>query len=216
MMTETPNTTSVTPSSAGSKATASPLKRDLILIVLWVGLSVFGQFALFFASGPLMIFLVIARDSPVLIMVFMAIAWAAVGALIGFLQSLILHEYFPRIKQWLLFTIVGWTISGEIVGLFMETARGDYMAVRFSVAGAIVGLLIGTMQWVVLRGIVRKSYLWIFANILGGAIGGVAGFPIVGLFLIVIGILTGLLLVWFLRHPIPKSSRTKPVSTVEV
>ena len=163
-----------------------------------------------------MIFLIITRDSPVLIMVFMAIAWAAVGALIGFFQSLILHEYFPRIKQWILFTIVGWTISGEIVGLFMETARGDDLAVRFSVAGAMVGLLIGTMQWVVLRETVRKSVLWIFANILGGAIGGVVGFPIVGLFLIVIGVITSLLLVWYLHNPVQKSKRTKSVSTGSV
>jgi hypothetical protein len=214
MMTETPNSISVTPTSDVPKSTTSLLKRDLILVGLWVGLSVVGQFALFFASGPLMIFLVIARDSLMLILIFMAIAWAAMGAFVGFFQSLILQKYFPHLKQWILFTIMGWTLSGEIVGLFMETARGGYTTVRLSVAGAIVGLLIGIMQWVVLRGNVRKAYLWILASVLGGAIGGVGGFPIVGFFLIVIGIITGPLLVWFLRHPIQKNKRSKSVSTV--
>ena len=216
-MTETPNTTSTTATSAGAKSIASPLKRDLVLGALWIGLSVLGQFALFFASGPLMIFLVIARNSPVLVMVFMAIAWAAVGALIGFFQSLILQKHFPRLKQWILFTIIGWTLSGEIVGLLMLTAGLDgYAPARLSAGGAAAGLLIGIMQWVVLRGNVRKSFLWIVANLLGGAIGGVGGFPIVGFFLIVIGLITGPLLVWFLRHPVQKSKRTKSASTVSM
>jgi len=213
MMTETPNTTSVTPTSAGSKSTASPLKRDLILVAQWVGLSVLGQFALFFASGPLMIFLIIARNSPVLIMVFMAIAWAVVGALIALLQSLILQKHFPRVKQWILFTTLGWAFGGEIAGLFTATVGSDgYTLVRLSAAGAAAGLLIGTMQWVVLRGNVRKAYLWIFANLLGGALGGVGGFPVVGLFLIAIGVITAPLLIWFLRHPLTKSTRARSVA----
>jgi hypothetical protein len=216
-MTETPDTADVTTSPAVLKSTTSPLKRDLILVGLWVGLSVVGQFALFFASGPLMIFLLIARNLPVLIMIFMAIAWAAVGAFIGFFQSLILKKHFPRLRQWILFTTLGWAFSGEIIGLLVVTAGLDsYAPVRLSAGGAAAGLLIGAMQWVVLRGKVRKSFLWILANLLGGAIGGVGGFPIVGLFLIVIGLITGPLLVWYLRHPIQKSKRTKPVSTVSM
>jgi hypothetical protein len=110
---------------------------------------------------------------------------------------------------------LGWAFGGEIVGLFTATVGSDgYTLMRLSAAGAAAGLLIGTMQWVVLRGNVRRSFLWIVANLLGGAIGGVGGFPIVGLFLIAIGVITGPLLVWFLRHPIQKSNRTKPIATV--
>ena len=209
----TQNTTDATLAPTRSKSAPSPLRRDLILVAQWVGLSILAQFALFFGSSFLIIFFVFLRNLPVLILVIMAIAWAVGGMLVGLLQSLILQKHFPRLKQWVLFTTLGWALSGEIVGLFAVTG-GGFTPVRFSVAGAAAGLLLGTMQWVVLRGNVRKAFLWIFANILGGAIGGVGGFPIVGLFLIVIGMITGPLLVWFLRHPIQKSNRTKSISTI--
>lgn len=209
-MSMTEETTSGTPTSSG--AGTSLLRRDAILVAQWIGLSIVGQIMLFMGSGFFMIFFIIARNSPVLIMIFMAIAWAAVGASVGWLQSLILYKHFPRLKQWVLFTTLGWAFSGEIVGLFAVTGGGDFTFVRFSAAGAATGLLIGIVQWVVLRGNVRKSSLWIVANLLGGTIGGVGGFPVVGLFLIVIGLITGPLLVWFLRHPLTKSNRARSVA----
>ena len=115
----------------------------------------------------------------------------------------------------MLFTVLGWVLSGEIIGLLIIADGGvGFTLISASAAGAGIGLLIGTAQWVVLRGNVRKSFLWILANILGGAIGGVAGFPIVGLFLITIGIATSLLLVWFLRHPVSKNSKPQLAVTV--
>ena len=197
------------------RSAPSRQKQDLILIAQWSGLGVLGQFVLFFASGPFMIFFILARNSPVLMLIIMAVMWAIVGALIGLLQSFVLRKHFPRLRQWMLFTVLGWVLSGEIIGLLIIADGGvGFTLISASTAGAGIGLLIGTAQWVVLRGNVRKSFLWILANILGGAIGGVAGFPIVGLFLITIGIATSLLLVWFLRHPVSKNSKPQLVVTV--
>jgi ABC-type enterochelin transport system permease subunit len=66
------------------------------------------------------------------------------------------------------------------------------------VNGALVGTLIGAMQWLILRWQVSRAGWWVLASALGSAVGFAPG-QVAGQ---LVGVaVTGIALVWLLRQP---------------
>ena len=189
------------------KAPPSRVKSDIIFVVQWIGLSILSEYILFLASAMLTFSIVLLRDLVWFRIILVAIAWMFVGILMAALQSAVFHKYIPRNRAWITLTVLGMGLSGALIGFFLPGVMNTRSAsIEPMIAGAGVGLLLGSLQWLVLRKRVSQAWLWILANIIGGAMGGVGGLPSIGLFLITISLFTGPLLVWLLHHPLPKKN----------
>jgi hypothetical protein len=161
-------------------------------------------------------------------------AGIGLGLAVGIAQWLILRRIVQRSYWWILASIFGWC------GVFLTLTIMVYTAVpvpgspefeqpilaRLPLAGGaiapvtIAGALMGLFQWLILRGAVRQSWLWILAHavimllaglgvfILGYNIGGIPG---IGLFIVsfspIYAVLSGSLLNWLMQH------RKNPVNT---
>ena len=151
-----------------------------------------------------------------------------VGAGVGIMQWLVLRRRFHRAGWWVLASTmgsaVGWAVGQNLiepVTMFLsryEEALGGRVVVSLSVFGVMVGGMVGTMQWLVLRRWVYRAGWWILANTLGWATAFLAD-PVVVLALwpsavlatimgevtfgAVLGAITGVTLVWLSRHSFP-------------
>lgn len=119
------------------------------------------------------------------------------------------------IGQWPYLRKAGWWIPAGALGT----------AVGWAVGGAVFGAVVGLGQWLVLRPYLRKVGWWVSAGALGWALGlavaeavfravdrtvgwavnqgdfvmvGAVGSAVAGA---IYGLLTGLVLLWLLRHP---------------
>lgn len=99
--------------------------------------------------------------------------------LVALLQSLTLRRYLKNIYSWILAGIVGWiaflllSISGAYFFPFSNLGYDSYtlFAKGDLYTGAMLGLVIGLFQWLVLRGKVKDASWWIVINIVGFAVG---------------------------------------------
>jgi hypothetical protein len=128
-----------------------------------------------------------------------------VGFLIGFMQYLVLRHYISRLLWWVLADVGAIAIFGMAAG----TVK-NFETLGLVVFAAII--VIGLIQWFVLRDQVAHSGWWILINLIGwlaglgiesniqkiknSTIGLVISWPIGGT---AFGIITGVLLVWMLR-----------------
>jgi hypothetical protein len=108
------------------------------------------------------------------------------GAIIGTAQWLVLHRVLPvlRAKSWITATMIGAIIAwllGRIPSALAD-AGGEsrepalpMILLLSAAAGAVLGMILGAAQWVVLRNHVRRSGRWIVANALAWA----AGMPLI-------------------------------------
>jgi hypothetical protein len=122
-----------------------------------------------------------------------------VGFAIGFFQWMVLRKQVPQIRQWALFTALGFALGSFAMLTFM-------------------GLGVGLAQWLLLRRELSKTgwwpvinaVAWPLAYMLGGSlgayigqavnvpfIGGVLGSTLIGA---IVGALTGAMLLWMLRE----------------
>jgi hypothetical protein len=123
-----------------------------------------------------------------------------VGASAGTMQWLVLRRQVSRAGWWVLATTLGMGVGFALVRVVTLTvsrmAGGGPMFGL--VNGALVGTLIGTMQWLVFRWQVSRAGWWVLASALGMGVGfaldQVAG-QLVGV------AMTGIALVWLLRRP---------------
>jgi len=151
-----------------------------------------------------------------------------IGAGVGIMQWLVLRRRFHQAGWWVLAStmgsVVGWAVSQNLiepVTMFLskyEEALGGRSVVTLSAFGVMVGGMVGTMQWLVLRLWVYRAGWWILANTVGWTTGFVAG-PVVVvalwtsgvlatimgevIFGAVLGAITGMTLVWLSRHSFP-------------
>jgi hypothetical protein len=126
------------------------------------------------------------------------------GIIIGLIQRSILQPWIRQQREWVLATAVGWSIGSAMVVLLSSIM--PYTFTRIILTGALLGVLLGTLQWLVLRRWVNQAYWWILSGIVSMTIASTLS----GMFLTpflgdAIGLaLMGLPLVWLLPSPASK------------
>ena len=139
------------------------------------------------------------------------VIFGLLGTSMGTLQWLVLRRHFFQAGWWVAASSVGGTLIG-IIGVFY----GSELQVNMVLAYGLVGIILGALQWLVLRRRISRSGWWMVASLLGWAlavsvvqsldrlgllsglsetVGFILGFGLVGT---VVGIVTGGLLVWLL------------------
>jgi hypothetical protein len=193
-----------------------------IIWILWVAASIVG-FALSAAAlrGSATI---LPENTPLIIAgTVFVLGRLLLPTLPAFLHWLILRRLFARAGWWIPASVVGWLLA--YIPLNMGIAGADtgqgflFISERyvFGVACAVAGAVAGTMQWLVLRrwvscagwwvlasSISWVGAAWVFANLTRGAdvhflLGGAASGSLSGA-------ITGVVLVWLLRHPRPANA----------
>jgi hypothetical protein len=96
------------------------------------------------------------------------------GVSIGVLQSLVLRQYLHRINWWVLTNILGWTI-GFILGFPLSLVIDGSRVMDFAIIGAMIGILTGVMQFLILRQSTYRASWWILITALGWTIGFAVG-----------------------------------------
>jgi hypothetical protein len=139
------------------------------------------------------------------------VIFGLLGASMGTLQWLVLRRHFSQAGWWVAASAVGGTLVG-IGGAFY----GSKVQVNLVIVYGLVGIILGALQWLVLRRRISRSGWWMVVSVLGWAlavpvvqsldrlglmrglsetIGLILGSGLVGM---VVGIVTGGLLVWLL------------------
>jgi hypothetical protein len=72
--------------------------------------------------------------------------------------------------QWLVATAIGWA-AGEAVASFVP----EDTILLGTIHTALIGLVLGTMQWLILRRHIEMAARWILATLIGSAVGGAVG-----------------------------------------
>ena len=101
------------------------------------------------------------------------------GILMGLAQFGLLRRYLPRMGWWVLATAGGWSLGLVLIllGVFRVLpyfwgAEAIYRTWAFVWAFFLLGLSIGSGQWLVLRRRLPRAGWWIGANVLGWALLG--------------------------------------------
>ena len=93
-----------------------------------------------------------------------AIEAIMLGATIGAAQWLVLHGYMPRSGAWVLATLIGYStplmFEGIGGGLLPPWLAGAAIFLQF-------GVVLGVLQWLVLRGRVERAGWWIAFSVAG-------------------------------------------------
>jgi hypothetical protein len=120
------------------------------------------------------------------------------GVAIGVLQWVILQPRMGQGRQWLLASAVGWTAGWVLTLAAIPTDFG-------LLAGIVLGVTVGTSQWLVLRHKVHWAGWWILVSTLAWAagMGLLPGFLMSG---VTAGAISGLAMELLLRTPKPATS----------
>jgi hypothetical protein len=150
----------------------------------WVGASALGvllAFALFLA-----LFAVIGEPPEPLFPVIMG----GVGTLLGFGQQRVLRRLLGRVNGWAVATGVGFGVG---IALAMIIGEGDGLLARV-LAGAVhglgVGVIVGTLQYLVLKPRIAGARRWVLVSMGAWMVGAVAA-DITGYFVDGLDILVG-------------------------
>jgi hypothetical protein len=163
---------------------ATATNPRLSLWLSWVGASALGvivAFVLFLA-----LFAVIGEPPEPLFPVIMA----GVGTLFGAGQQRVLRRVLGRAAGWAVATGVGFGLG---ITLALIIGEGDGLTARIlggAVHGAEVGIIVGTLQYLVLKPHVEDARRWIPASMGAWVLGAVAA-DIVGYFVDGLDILAG-------------------------
>ena len=136
----------------------------------------------------------------------------------GVLQWLVLRQRMARAAWWIVASLVSGLVAGGVIywvggdaGFTAEVARD--LDVGWVVEAGLYGAVLGVLQWLVLRGQVALSGLWVLASIVGWIVGDPVCSSLMGfgtlswvVFGAVYGAITGLVLVWLLRQPAPAAA----------
>jgi hypothetical protein len=155
----------------GARRTRTPQLTARGLWLRWVGSTALGVVLAFAAF--LAIFLIIGDPGDVLFPILIV----GFGLVIGAFQQRGLRRSLGDAKRWALATGLGFgggmalvvaTGLGEAPGLAAQITQG-------AVAGALVGAVIGSAQWLVIRARVPGARWWVIASIAGWAVGAAVG-----------------------------------------
>jgi hypothetical protein len=157
----------------------------------------------------------------------MFIIFPSIGFSVGFLQWLNLRRRVSWASMWTWVTAAGWIISIPLALLLYTWLRSISASAFVDVWGktiqaTMIAILIGAIQWLLLRRYISRAGWWIFANLIGwnaaslisgaGAMVGVLDSIPMG---ISVGAVTGLALAWLLQQPLmdPNTTRQQSRST---
>jgi len=142
-----------------------------------------------------------------------------IGAAMGTLQWLVLRRNLAQAGWWVAASAVGGTLFG--IG---GASFGSEVQIHLAILYGLMGIILGALQWLVLRRQVSRSGWWMVGSLLGWAlavqvvqfvdrfelmrglpetIGLIIGSGLIGT---VVGMVTGGLLVWLLRKSRPSNS----------
>jgi hypothetical protein len=133
---------------------------------------------------------------------------AVVGTALGVVQMFNVKQYVPRPGWWwVLSNTIGWSAAWVIINLQVGYSLLGLGITEFSIVrGTVAGILVGLLQWLILRQLFYRAGWWILVSPLGWGIGmavgvtvgGAFGWPLVGA---ISGIIAGYPLIWILRQP---------------
>jgi hypothetical protein len=142
---------------------------------------------------------------------------ALIGAVGGFMQWLVLRRQVAGVGWWVPASTLGFPVALVIAEGAMRLG-GDSVAVPI-LLGVLFGILSGIMPWLVLRRQLARAGWWVPAHLLGSLVGGAMGIvafhavALIGFYQFCwaaagamfgagLGAITGITLVWLLRHTI--------------
>jgi hypothetical protein len=140
------------------------------------------------------------------------------GVLVGLFQWLVLRPYLTRAVDWVFHGGAGWALGFALGLLVIQTVGRNPLGVVLGYA--LFGLIIGGLQWPMLRREIPHVTAWVLASIVGWALGAYLGGAalnllaaggavsqvlsstvISGITGLAAGAITGLALVWIVRQP---------------
>jgi hypothetical protein len=135
---------------------------------------------------------------------------AVIGLGAGIYQRLILQRVFNVKSSWIYTMVIGFAITELIVCIVLWQLKLNRYELRFiefrpipeAMIFACIGLIIGLLQWTILRRYFRRSFFWVLASTLGWGISVlVTQISIWAFFLgaLLYGAVTGATLMWILR-----------------
>ena len=140
------------------------------------------------------------------------------GTVVGSFQWWVLRKRLPQARWWVLATALASAI-GFLIAMAVSNAVSVFVSdavIIDTVSYSLMGLVIGSAQWLVLRKQIYQSHWWILASVLGIAAtlfaivyssrfeGGSflqSYLSLFGIFGIIYGVITGFALVWLLPQP---------------
>jgi hypothetical protein len=107
---------------------------------------------------------------------------AAICAITGVAQWLVLRRYLKRSGLWVLATFAGWTIGlalvvGVVAWVGMMATKGEWSGagtvtpLRALLLGPFLGVILGGFQTLVLRQHVQRAGRWMGASVVGMTVG---------------------------------------------
>lgn len=153
------------------------------------------------------------------------------GFLVGLFQWLALRPYLTHTVDWVLNGGAGWAAGFALGLLAIESLRGSPLGAVFGYL--LFGLIIGALQWPVLRREVANAWAWVAASVVAWAAGGWLSQLVLGLLAgsnpgpvtqslvsslvvgLVAGALTGLALVWMARQPDAAAARARAMTSAQ-
>jgi hypothetical protein len=142
--------------------------------------------------------------------------WA--GFLVGHFQWLVLRGYLSHSVDWILNGGAGWALGFAIGLLIIQALRDSPLGIL--IGYILFGVVVGLLQWPVLRREIPSALPWIIASIIGWALGAYLSQVVLNVFFpgdtlsqtvstivvaivtgLVAGSVTGLALVWISRRP---------------
>jgi len=109
--------------------------------------------------------------------VFGGVFGGVLGLACGVVQWLVLRKFIANSALWILATLLAWAIfwSLNMTGLLGE-GNGVWGKVLEGLGhGALFGLLLGALQWLVIRIKLHSAGWWLLANLLGWSLGAAIG-----------------------------------------
>jgi len=89
------------------------------------------------------------------------------GLVTGVLQYFLLRWYLPRVIGWIFATAGGWSLGVLLVSLPGWLNWTNVFLNRIDLNFIVIGLLIGLLQWLLLRRRLFRAGWWIVANLVG-------------------------------------------------
>ncbi|MDE5068624.1 MAG: hypothetical protein O4752_05520, partial [Trichodesmium sp. St4_bin8_1] len=149
----------------------------------------------------------------------LAVFGTVFGAVVGSLQWWVLRKRLSQARWWILATALASAILFSTAEVMWNAVRDvvSNTVIQVVVISSVVGLVIGSAQWLVLRKQLSQSHWWILASVLGITATLFAIFYysrrfeptssswflilLLSIFGIIYGVITGFALVWLLRQP---------------
>jgi hypothetical protein len=143
-----------------------------------------------------------------------------IGSAMGIAQAVVLRRRIAPFFPWVLVSIVGFGVGKFVADLIGQTVSD---VAGMAIAGAVIGLLVGLTQAVILMDRYANAWRWIAANVVAWSVGwtvidiAAGATSVVALFYVLgalgaalVGIVTGIALIGLTRHPSPEELPARP------